>query len=69
METALSEGDLIRLEVDDVDWDEGVIVPGGGRKKTHLRQAAPLTAVVRGLFEEVKHEHRQAKVKIFRREA
>ena len=63
METALSEGDLIRLELDDVDWDEGVIVPGGGRKKTHVRQAAPLTAVVRALFEEMKHEYRQAKVK------
>ena len=65
METALSEGDLIRLELDDVDWDEDVIVPGGGRKKTHVRQAAPLTAVVRAIFEEMKHECRQAKVENF----
>jgi integrase len=30
METALSRGDLPRLEWDDVDYENGVIVPKGG---------------------------------------
>jgi integrase len=56
METCLSRGDLLRLTWDDIDWDEGVIVPGGGRKKTQVRQVAPLTETVRSILEEIKQE-------------
>jgi integrase len=62
METCLSRGDLLRLTWDDIDWDEGVIVPGGGRKKTQVRQVAPLTETVRSILEEIKQERKHSKI-------
>jgi integrase len=62
METCLSRGDLLRLTWDDIDWDDGVIVPGGGRKKTQVRQIAPLTETVRTILEEIKQERKGSKV-------
>jgi len=63
METCLNWGDLLRLTWNDIDWDDGVIVPGGGRKKTHVRQVAPLTETVRGILEEIKRERKRSKIK------
>jgi Phage integrase family len=62
METCLSRSDLLRLTWDDIDWDDGVIVPGGGRKKTQVRQIAPLTETVRTILEEIKQDRKRSKV-------
>jgi site-specific recombinase XerC len=53
----------LRLTWDDIDWDDGVIVPGGGRKKTQgVRQIAPLTETVRTILEEIKQDRKRSKV-------
>ena len=56
METSLSRGDLLRLTWSMIDEEEGVIVPDGGRKKTGVRQAAPLTDNVRAVLAEIRAE-------------
>ncbi len=75
LETCISRGDLLRLRWDDIDWEDGVIVPDGGRIKTGVRQAAPLTPIVKQIFEELKAERQKMKVQaigtkdlVFRRE-
>ena len=62
LETCLSLGDLLRLTWDDIDYVNGVIVPNGGRLKTEVRQAAPLTAAVRKILADIKRERKRAKV-------
>lgn len=61
-QVAITLGDFLRLTWDDIDWDEGVIVPGGGRKKTQVRQVAPLTEPVRSILEEIKQERKHSKI-------
>jgi integrase len=56
METSVSRGDLLRLTWSMVDEEEGVIVPTNGRKKTGVRQAAPLTDNVRAVLAEIRSE-------------
>ena len=62
-ETALSEGDMIRLTDEMIDTEQGVIVPAGGRIKTHVRQIAPLTDRVTEILQEIAAERRQTKVR------
>ncbi len=62
LETCLSRGDLLRLTDDDIDDENGVIVPNGGRLKTEVRQAAPLTEAVKKIFADIKRERKRAKV-------
>ena len=62
LETCLSLGDLLRLTWNDIDYVNGVIVPNGGRLKTEVRQAAPLTAPVRKILADIKREGKTAKV-------
>ena len=53
VETCLSQGDILRLTEDMVDWRRGVIVPEGGRKKTGVHQVAPLTQRAREILAEI----------------
>ena len=62
-ETALSQGDILRLEHSDIDYDGGVIIPNGGRKKTEVTQASPLTEPVRDILEEIRREQKESKIK------
>jgi integrase len=62
LETCLSRGDCLRLEWDDIDEENGVIVPNGGRLKTEVRQAAPLTDAVKKVLADIKRERQRAKV-------
>lgn len=62
LETCLSRGDLLRLTWADVDEEGGVIVPNGGRLKTEVTQASPLTEPVREILAEIKRERKQSKV-------
>jgi len=62
-ETALSEGDLIRLTEDMIDEDQDVIVPAGGRIKTGVRQIAPLTDRVSAILGEIRAERTQSKIR------
>jgi len=62
LETCLSRGDLLRLSWDDIDEENGVIVPDGGRLKTSVRQAAPLTKPVREVLAEIENERKRTKV-------
>jgi integrase len=62
-ETALSEGDLIRLTDDMVDRERGVIEPEGGRIKTGVRQVAPLTDRVADILDEIETERKQSKIR------
>jgi integrase len=62
-ETALSEGDLIRLTDDMVDREQGIIEPEGGRIKTGVRQVAPLTARVAEILDEIEAERKQSKIR------
>jgi hypothetical protein len=63
LETALSEGDLIRLTDDMVDEENGVIVPAGGRCKTEVTQVAPLTERFGEILNEMRQERKRSKVK------
>jgi len=62
VETCLSEGDLLRLTDDMVDWRRGVIVPEGGRKKTEVTQVSPLTQRARAILEEIKAEKKRGAI-------
>jgi integrase len=62
IETCLSRGDLLRLRWGDIDEENGVIVPDGGRLKTAVRQEAPLTKPVRTILAALKTEA-QARIK------
>src|SRR5262249_28595065 len=53
LETCLSRGDLLRLKWPNIDEQTGVIVPEGGRKKTGVRQVAPLTPAAREIFDDI----------------
>ena len=55
-ETCLSQGDILRLTENMIDWQRGVIVPEGGRKKTGVHQVSPLTERAREILEEIKAE-------------
>jgi integrase len=41
-----------------IDRANGVIIPEGGRKKTHVEHVAPLTARARAILDEIKAERR-----------
>jgi integrase len=56
VETILSQGDILRLTESMIDWQRGVIIPEGGRKKTGVHQVAPLTERARAILEEIKAE-------------
>jgi integrase len=62
-ETAISEGDLIRLTYDMIDRERGVIEPTGGRIKTGVRQVPPLTARVAEILDEIEAERKLSKVR------
>jgi integrase len=73
-ETAISEGDLLRLTDDMINEDAGTIELDGGRIKTSVKQVAPLTQRAREILEEIRADRRKAKVKnmaglIFTRES
>jgi integrase len=57
-ETCLSEGDLLRLTDEMIDYTFRVIVPEGGRMKTGSEQASPLTDRALQILEEIKKEKR-----------
>jgi integrase len=61
-ETCLSFSDLLRLTEDIVDVVKGVVVPGGGRKKTGAEQISPLTIRARKILGEIKRERRSGGV-------
>lgn len=63
LETCISIGDLLRLRLEDIDEEGGVIVPDGGRLKTEVRQAAPLTEAVKKVLTEIKRERQRSKVR------
>ena len=58
VETCLSQGDILRLTESTIDWQRGVIVPEGGRKKTHVFQVSPLTNRCREILEEIRAERK-----------
>jgi integrase len=62
LETCLSRGDLLRLRWEDIDEENGVIAPQGGRLKTAVRQAAPLTDAVKKVLADIKRERKRTKV-------
>ncbi|HEY3167919.1 MAG TPA: site-specific integrase [Candidatus Binatia bacterium] len=62
-ETALSEGDLLRLTDEMIDREQGVIEPDGSRIKTGVRQVAPLTARVAEILDEIEAERMLSKVR------
>jgi integrase len=49
----------LRLTWSDIDEEEGVITPSGGRKKTGVRQVAPLTDAVRSVLAEIRAERKK----------
>jgi integrase len=53
-ETCLSEGDVIRLTEDMIDRKNRVIVPEGGRVKTGVKQASPITNAVLEVLDEIR---------------
>jgi integrase len=55
-ETCLSEGDLLRLTNDMIDWRFRVVAPEGGRMKTGSEQASPLTDRALQILEEIKEK-------------
>jgi integrase len=59
VETCLSQGDILRLTEEMVDWERGVIVPKGGRKKTGVHQVSPLTQRAREILAEINAERRR----------
>ena len=61
-ETCLSEGDLLRLTDDMIDWRFRVVVPEGGRMKTESEQASPLTDRALEILDEIKREKRSGAV-------
>jgi integrase len=63
LEACLSLSDLLRLRWQDIDEENGVIVPDRGRIKTAVRQAGPLTEAVKKVLAEIKQQRRSAKVK------
>src|SRR5262249_9528797 len=62
LETCISLGDLLRLTWSMIDYESGVIVPAGGRKKTGVAQISPLTPTVRKILDEIRAENRRSKV-------
>ena len=62
-ETALSEGDLMRLSEDMINREDGVIEPEGGRIKPGVRQVAPLTDRVAEILDEIEAERKQSKIR------
>jgi integrase len=62
LETALSQSDLLRLTDAMIDEEAGVIIPTGGRKKTGVRQVAPLTDRTREILAEIREYRRQHKI-------
>jgi integrase len=62
LETCISRGDLLRLQWEDIDEESGTIIPDGGRLKTSVTQAAPLTDAVRTILADIKVERARAKV-------
>ena len=54
---------MIRLTDEMIDTEQGVIVPTGGRIKTHVRQIAPLTVRVTEVLQEIAAERRRTKVR------
>jgi integrase len=50
------------LTWNEIDYENGVIVPIGGRTKTRLRQAGPLTRAVPEVLAEIKRERQRGKV-------
>lgn len=62
-ETAISEGDLLRLTDDMINEEAGTIELAGGRIKTSVKQVAPLTQRAREILAEIRADHRKAKVK------
>ena len=45
-----------------IDWQRGVIVPEGGRKKTGVHQVSPLTERAREILEEIKAEKKSGAI-------
>lgn len=62
LETALSEGDLLRLTESMIDEDQGVVIPQGGRKKTGVRQIAPLTPRFREILQEIRTARKKGEI-------
>ena len=62
VETCLSQGDILRLTESMIDWQRGVIVPEGGRKKTGVHQVSPLTERAREILEEIKAEKKSGAI-------
>jgi integrase len=62
VETCLSQGDILRLTEDMIDWQRGVIVPTGGRKKTGVFQVSPLSQPARDILMEIKAEKKSGRV-------
>jgi len=62
VETGVSEADLLRLTDAMIDEEAGVIIPTGGRKKTGVRQVAPLTDRMRAILAEIREDRRQHKI-------
>src|SRR5262249_7452060 len=60
--TCLSLGDLLRLQWSMIDYESGVIVPAGGRKKTGVAQISPLSQPVRRILDEIRAENRRSKI-------
>jgi integrase len=61
-ETCLSRSDILRLTWDMIRDEGGVIVPTGGRTKTGVEQASPLTDKVREVLREIRAERKTSKV-------
>jgi integrase len=62
LESCLSEADLVRLTEPMMDEDVGVVTPEGGRKKTGVRQVAPLTPRMREILAQIRAERKHRKV-------
>jgi integrase len=62
LETCLSRGDLLRLRWEDIDEESGTIMPDGGRVKSEVEQATPLTNAVKKVLANIKRERQHANV-------
>ena len=49
---------MIRLTDEMIDTEQGVIIPTGGRIKTHVRQVAPLTDRAKEILQEIALERK-----------
>jgi integrase len=70
-ETCMSEGDALRLTLDMVDFDAGVVIPEGGRLKTQATtdseaefQVCPLTDRAREVLDEIAADRRARKIAV-----